>query len=58
VIELVAAVMKVHVNHSLHDAHRPFFTSWWFFTNPFEKYAKVKNGNLIFPKIGLKIKDI
>jgi len=28
-------------------------SGWWFFTNPFEKYAQVKNGNL--PQIEVKI---
>jgi len=31
-------------------------TSWWFQTNPVEKYAKVKMG--IFPQVRVKIKNI
>ena len=41
--------LKVEVNKML------WKTSWWFFTNPFEKYAR-QNGNL--NQIGMKINNV
>ena len=33
-------------------------TSWWFFTNPFEKYAQVKLGIIFSPGFGVKTRNI
>ena len=40
-------------NYVLYD----YIYSWWGWTNPFEKYARLSNG-IIFPGIGVKIIQI